>query len=52
VQTGAQVWLSWRVEHSFGLADEPADEPRFASDTSTRVLAAQTGEELRAELKE
>ncbi len=52
VQTGAQVWLSWRVEHSFGLADEPAEEPRFASDTSTRVLAAQTGKELSAELKE
>ncbi len=52
VQPGAQVWLSWRVEHSFGLADEPADEPRFASDTSTRALAAQAGEELLAELKE
>ena len=23
VELGAQVWVSWKVEHSFGLADLP-----------------------------
>nr|MSZ44077.1 TOBE domain-containing protein [Actinomycetota bacterium] len=25
VELGDQVWISWKVEHSFGLADLPAD---------------------------
>jgi spermidine/putrescine transport system ATP-binding protein len=25
VELGDQVWISWKVEHSFGLSDLPAD---------------------------
>ena len=52
VQPGAEVWVSWHVEHGFGLADEVPDTDRFADDTSTSSLAAQTKEELREELED
>jgi spermidine/putrescine transport system ATP-binding protein len=50
VHADAEVWVSWEAEHSFGLADEPTDGPRFPSDTSTRTLAVQTKDDLIAEL--
>jgi len=49
---GDEAWVSWRVEHGFGLVDEPSTLPRFPSDTDTASLAAQTKEELLAELGE
>jgi spermidine/putrescine transport system ATP-binding protein len=52
VSLGAEVWLSWTVDHGFGLADDPADSPRFAADTDTQSLAAQKREKLEAELEE
>ena len=49
---GAEVWVSWTVDHGFGLADEPGDTPRFASDTNTATIATQTRNELLAEIEE
>ena len=36
VNDGAEVWLSWKVEHGFGLADEPARLQRFDPDDDTQ----------------
>ena len=52
VNTGAEVWLTWTVDHGFGLADDPADNPRFVADTDTHALAVQKREKLEAELEE
>ena len=52
VNVGAEVWLAWNVDHGFGLADDPADGPRFEPDTTTRSLAIQKREKLEAELEE
>lgn len=52
VSSGAEVWLTWSTDHGFGLADDPADSPRFASDTDTHTLAVQRRESLEAELEE
>jgi spermidine/putrescine transport system ATP-binding protein len=52
VTTGAEVWLTWTVDHGFGLADDPADNPRFVADTDTNALAVQKREKLEAELEE
>jgi len=49
---GEQVWVSWDIEHGFGLADDPADSPRFASDTDTKNIAAQRHAALITELGE
>ena len=36
-----EVWLSWNIDHGFGLEDDPADTPRFSPDLDTRTIAAQ-----------
>lgn len=38
---GDEVWVSWRIEHGFGLADEVVAGSRFPDDTDTATLAAQ-----------
>jgi spermidine/putrescine transport system ATP-binding protein len=48
---GSEVWLSWSVEHGFGLEDEPV-AARFQDDTSTSSIAAQHRAELVSELEE
>ena len=48
---GAEVWLSWAIDHGFGLADEPSAALRFPSDDSTGSIAAQRREALVAELE-
>jgi spermidine/putrescine transport system ATP-binding protein len=48
---GDEVWVSWDVEHGFGLADEPSAAVRFPSDDSTGSIAAQRREALVAELE-
>jgi spermidine/putrescine transport system ATP-binding protein len=45
VSLGAEVWLSWSVEHGFGLADTVEASGRFDDDTDTSVLAQQRGPE-------
>jgi len=52
VNVGAEVWLAWTADHTFGLADDPAEGPRFEPDTDTRSLAIQKREKLEAELEE
>jgi spermidine/putrescine transport system ATP-binding protein len=51
VQVGATIWLAWSKEHGFGLADDPAELPRFDDDTDTYSLAVQRREKLEAELE-
>jgi spermidine/putrescine transport system ATP-binding protein len=52
VNLGAEAWVSWTVDHGFGLADEPEHAPKFASDTDTATIALQTRHELLAEIEE
>ena len=49
---GDEVWLSWSLEHAFGLADESytAAGSRFQADTDTSMIATQSREQLKAEL--
>ena len=49
---GAEVWVSWNIEHGFGLEDDPAKAPKFASDTDTKTLATQKRASLITELGE
>lgn len=51
---GDEVWLSWAVDHAFGLADEAEGEPvsRFHADLDTSMIAVQSRKDLEAELEE
>lgn len=49
---GAEVWLTWAIDHGFGLADEPSETGRFAADDSTNAIAVQARDALVAELEE
>lgn len=49
---GSQAWVSWNVEHGFGLTDEPEHAPKFSADTDTATIAMQTRHELLAEIEE
>lgn len=42
-QAGDQVWLSWFVEHSFGLADDVVDNSAITADFSTQAIATRAG---------
>ncbi|HEV7955530.1 MAG: spermidine/putrescine transporter ATP-binding protein [Microbacteriaceae bacterium] len=46
---GVEVWVSWRVEHGFGLEDEDAPAPKFPSDTDTATIAVQKKRALMSE---
>ncbi|MBX9471139.1 ABC transporter ATP-binding protein [Microcella sp.] len=50
---GDEVWLSWSVDHAFGLADEAESEPvsRFHADLDTSMIAVQSRKDLEAELE-
>jgi spermidine/putrescine transport system ATP-binding protein len=48
---GDEVFLSWRVEHAFGLAEAPPTPERFSSDTNTAAVAVQEREKLETELE-
>jgi spermidine/putrescine transport system ATP-binding protein len=50
VVEGAEVWVSWDVEHGFGLEDEVAPSPRFPADTDTASIAVQRKRALMSEL--
>jgi spermidine/putrescine transport system ATP-binding protein len=52
VNHGAQVWISWAVEHGFGLADDPTDSSRFPADDDTQSIAVMQRKQLEAELEE
>ncbi|MBX3194448.1 MAG: ABC transporter ATP-binding protein [Microbacteriaceae bacterium] len=51
VNEGAEVWLTWNIDHTFGLADDADVAPRFASDEDTSAIATQRRERLEAELE-
>lgn len=38
---GDEVWLSWLVGHTFGLADDPTGTVSIQTDISTQAIAAQ-----------
>jgi spermidine/putrescine transport system ATP-binding protein len=48
---GAEAWVTWTVDHGFGLIDEPGHAPKFAADTDTATIAVQTRRELLAEIE-
>jgi len=52
VHEGAEVWVSWTVDHGFGLVDEPEAAPRFAPDADTAAIATQTRKDLLTEIEE
>ncbi|MFM9919885.1 ABC transporter ATP-binding protein [Lacisediminihabitans sp. H27-G8] len=52
VTEGAESWVSWKVEHGFGLEDEAPATPRFAADTDTASIAVQKKRALMSELEE
>jgi spermidine/putrescine transport system ATP-binding protein len=49
---GAETWVSWKVEHGFGLEDEAGAAPRFGPDTDTATIAEQKKRALMSELEE
>jgi spermidine/putrescine transport system ATP-binding protein len=51
VHVGAQVWLSWNIDHGFGLDDDPAEAPRYEADLDTKTIARQRRSSLITELE-
>lgn len=49
---GDEVYLSWQIDHAFGLAEAPPAPERFSSDTDTASVAVQEREKLETELEE
>ncbi len=49
---GTEAWVSWQVEHGFGLADEPGEQPKFPDDSSTATIAMRAQRELLTEKEE
>ena len=49
---GDEVFVSWQVDHAFGLADAPAPEGKYVSDTDTVSVAVQEREKLEAEFED
>jgi spermidine/putrescine transport system ATP-binding protein len=49
---GAEVWVSWSIDHGFGLDDDPAESVRFEPDTDTKSIAATRRDALLTELEE
>jgi hypothetical protein len=51
VIVGAEVWLSWIVDLTFGLEDDPETAPRLDPVEETSQIATQRRERLEAELE-
>ena len=49
---GSEVWVSWLIEHGFGLEDEVRPGSRFPADTDTATIAVQKKRALMSELEE
>ena len=53
VNLGAEAWVSWNVDHGFGLARRAGARSRSSlDDTDTQAIAAQARHELLAEIEE
>ncbi|MEQ1735304.1 MAG: ABC transporter ATP-binding protein [Rhodoglobus sp.] len=50
-RVGDEVWVSWTVDHGFGLLDEPEHHGKFSSDMDTKTIATQTRHELLTEIE-
>lgn len=48
---GDQVWVSWSVEHTFGLRDDLADAVEAESEASTTMIATQAAGRARSKKK-
>lgn len=51
VDDGAEVWVSWAVDHGFGLDDDPEPAGRFDPDDDTRALALAQRHRIEAEFE-
>jgi spermidine/putrescine transport system ATP-binding protein len=51
VNLGAEVWVSWQVDHGFGLDDDAEPTGRFPADADTQAIAAQRRRALSSELE-
>jgi len=49
---GAEVWVSWQVDHGFGLDDDPEPGAELPGDLDTMTIAAQKRRALSSELEE
>jgi spermidine/putrescine transport system ATP-binding protein len=49
---GAETWVSWQVEHGFGLEDEASPATRIVADADTATIAVQKKRALMSELEE
>jgi len=52
VGDGAEVWVTWSVDHGFGLADEPDEAARFDPDDDTQAIAIAQRRRIEAEFEE
>jgi spermidine/putrescine transport system ATP-binding protein len=52
VNLGSEVWVQWRVEHGFGLSDDPATGSRFPADADTKSIAVAQQERIAARMDE
>lgn len=48
---GSEVWVSWKVDHGFGLEDEAPEQPKFDADLDTASIAVQKKAMLMTELE-
>ncbi|CAN5203078.1 ABC transporter ATP-binding protein [soil metagenome] len=48
---GSEVWVSWAVDHGFGLEDDAPEQPKFAADLDTASIAVQKRAMLMTELE-
>ncbi|WP_111720702.1 ABC transporter ATP-binding protein [Homoserinimonas sp. OAct 916] len=51
VTPGTEVWVSWKVDHGFGLEDSASEEAKFAPELDTATIAVQAKRDLAAELE-
>ena len=51
-RAGDEIYLSWRNDYAFGLADAPPEAERFSPDSDTGSIAVAERERLEAELGE
>ncbi len=49
---GAKVWVSWQIDHGFGLEHEEVGEAKFSTEDDTVSIAVQKKKALQSELEE